>query len=158
MACLYIIIKIQLADCLHIIQHNNLDEGWILMFEWDGITEQNEFTHMRCYTLIDMIRSAITWTLLDLWKCVVVSGSKTLAADPLNHVCCDVGLPWIRIVCRAHTPDVWSDWKSGRCGKFGVTTMNYLSCSSAHSWTVFAVWLGTFSPMKGCSWSAAIFR
>lgn len=38
-----------------------------------------------------------TWTPQDLWRCQrLVSGTKTLAADPLGPVSCNVG------VCRAH--------------------------------------------------------
>ena len=39
----------------------------------------------------------------------MVSGTKTLAADPLNPVNCEVEPPWIGLVCPAHPTEVRLD-------------------------------------------------
>jgi len=49
-------------------------------------------------------------TPLDPWRYVVVSGTKMLAADPLSPVSCEVGPPWIGIVCSEHPTDARLDW------------------------------------------------
>ena len=56
------------------------------------------------------------WTLQELWRCPVASGTKTLAADPfLSPVSCEVESPWIRLVVPAHPKDA-------RSGEFGKNT------------------------------------
>ena len=59
-------------------------------------------------------KTALTpWTPLDPWRCAVVSGTKMLAADPLSPVSCQVGPPWIGIVCPAHPTDDQLEWDLG---------------------------------------------
>ena len=50
-----------------------------------------------------------TWTQQEFWKC----GSKMLAADPLNPVNCEMGPPWMRLVCPSSPTAVRLDWDLG---------------------------------------------
>ena len=56
------------------------------------------------------------WTPLELWRCAVVSGNKTLAADPLNPVNCEVGPLWIWRVCPSHPSRCSIGLRSGEFG------------------------------------------
>ena len=54
-----------------------------------------------------------SWTLQDLWRCPVVSGMKTLAADHSSPVNCEVEPPWIGLVVPTHPTVTRSDWDLG---------------------------------------------
>lgn len=90
-----------------------------------------------------------TWTQQEFWRC----GSKMLAADPLNPVNCEMGPPWMRLVCPSSPTAARLDWDP----ESQINTLNLLLCSSNHSQTIFAVWqqrpllLGTTASMKGFS-------
>lgn len=49
----------------------------------------------------------------DLWRCAGVSGTKTLAAEPLNPVSCKVGSQWIGLACAGHPTNVHLAWYWG---------------------------------------------
>lgn len=74
------------------------------------------------------------------WECPVVSGTRTLVADPLGR---KVGLPCIWLV-PAHTADA----RSGDQGNFKATlkSLGALSCGVGH-----CHW-------GGCAWSTVMFR
>ncbi len=68
------------------------------------------------YTPISLnIKTGFTG-LPDLWRCPVVSGPETLAADPVSPVSCEVGPPWIGLVFQ-HIPqmlngiEIWGIWR-----------------------------------------------
>lgn len=50
------------------------------------------------------------WNPQDTRGCAAVSCSKTLAADPLSPVSCEVGPPWIALVCPTHPINARLDW------------------------------------------------
>lgn len=56
---------------------------------------------IRCRPMSESRRQQLmtTRTPLDLWWCAVVSGIKTMAADPLGLGSCEAETPWIRLGC-----------------------------------------------------------
>ena len=107
------------------------------------------------------------WTPQDPWRCVVVSGTKTLAADSLSPVSCEVGPQWIRLVCSAHLQDAWLDWDLGNLeakstpwtpGCVPQTIPEpFLQCGMVRYPAKKRPLWNTVS-MKGCTWSATLFR
>lgn len=87
-------------------------------------------------------RPVKAWTLQDLWRCPVVSDTKTLAEDLLNRASCELGAPWMGLVVPAHPTSHHRCSIGLKSGEFGgqFVTLNFLSCSSNHSWSTFSVW------------------
>lgn len=88
-------------------------------------------------------------TPLDPWRCVVVSGTKMLAPDPLSPV----GLPGGAFTGRTCLSSTSCRWLIGlRSGEFWcqMNTSNWFLCSSNRCWTIFTLWQGAI-----CSWKEA---
>lgn len=66
----------------------------------------------------------------------VVSGTKTLAADPLSLVSCKVGPSWIRLFVQHIPTDAWSNWD---LGNLETRSTPWTLCFLNHSRTISAV-------------------
>lgn len=75
----------------------------------DELKHSDHFPNMLLvlHVLLKQHQPAQTWTLQNPWRCPVVSGTKTLAKDPINF---KVELLGLKLDSLAHPTNAQSDW------------------------------------------------
>lgn len=89
------------------------------------------------------------------WRCPVVSAGQALAADPLCSTRCEVGPPWITLVCPEYPTDARWDWYLGTLEAKSTARFHVSGALSCWKWPPPS---GNAVAMRQYSWSATILK